>query len=243
MLVRMADDRDPGSVPAEPEQAKGVARGDRVHKFKAPGITVTWSRVRCTHVAECVFNLPTVFEPGRRPWVDPTGASADRVAHVVTRCPTGALHFERTDGGAAEETPSANTVLVTRRGPLHLRGDIEVQDAAGNVILRDTRVALCRCGRSKHKPLCDDSHTESGFAEDGAIRDETRVEDPGATGTVLRVVARHAGPLELLGPFAIASADRKTLLAGTKTKLCRCGGSNAKPFCDGSHKELEAPLE
>jgi CDGSH-type Zn-finger protein/uncharacterized Fe-S cluster protein YjdI len=243
MLARMDDDRDPGDVAAEPEQAQGVARGDRVHKFQAPGITVTWSRVRCTHVAECVFNLPTVFEPGRRPWVDAARASADRVAHVVARCPTGALHFERSDGGAAEEVPAANTVLVTRHGPLHLRGEIEVTDEAGNVILRDTRVALCRCGLSKHKPLCDDSHAEGGFTEGGELREPERVEDPGATGTGLRVIARHAGPLELQGPFAIASADRKTLLAGTKTKLCRCGHSSAKPFCDGSHKRLEQPLE
>ena len=239
----MADDRDPGDAAAEPAQEHGLARGDRVHAFHAPGITVTWSRVRCTHVAECVFNLPTVFEPGRRPWVDATRAAADRIAHVVMRCPTGALHFERTDGGAPEEIPSANAVLVTKRGPVHLRGDVEIVDDSGQPILRDTRVALCRCGLSKNKPFCDDSHVEAGFAEDGAIGTPENVEDPGATGTGLRVVVHKGGPLELLGPFAIASADRKTLLAGTKTKLCRCGHSGAKPFCDGSHKRLETPLE
>jgi CDGSH-type Zn-finger protein len=132
---------------------------------------------------------------------------------------------------------------VTRGGPLHLHGDIEVLDDQGNVILRDTRVALCRCGLSKHKPLCDDSHAAAGFAEEGVLREPDRVEDPGATGTGLRVTLRTHGPLEITGPFAIASADRKTLLAGTKTKLCRCGHSGAKPFCDGSHKRLETPLE
>jgi CDGSH-type Zn-finger protein len=189
------------------------------------------------------MNLPTVFEPGRRPWVDPTQAASDAVARVVAKCPTGALHFERGDGGEPEPTPAANTVLVTRRGPLHLRGDIEVLDDQGQVILRDTRVALCRCGLSTHRPLCDNTHAAAGFQEDGALREPERVEDPGASETKLRVVPRAGGPLELLGPFAIAGADRKTMLAGTRTKLCRCGQSGAKPFCDGSHKRLENALE
>ena len=53
---------------------------------------------------------------------------------------------------------------------------------------------------------------------------------------MLRVIERQDGPIELLGPFAISSADKKTMLAGTRTKLCRCGQSAEKPFCDGTHK-------
>jgi CDGSH-type Zn-finger protein/uncharacterized Fe-S cluster protein YjdI len=235
-----SDERDPGdtatttATPLTP----GVDRDDRVHAFKAPGITVTWSHRRCIHAADCVMNLPTVFEPGRRPWVDPTQASPDAVARVVMRCPTGALHFSRSDGGAAEPVPTANTLKVTRDGPVVLRGDIEVLDEAGQLRLRDTRVALCRCGLSSNRPLCDNTHRESGFRERGAITTEDRVEDPGAADGVLRVVPRENGPIELLGPFAIASADGKTMLAGTRTKLCRCGHSGSKPFCDGSHKRV-----
>src|SRR5262245_56959968 len=240
-----SDERDPGdsettTAPAAPPPM-GVDRGDRVHAFRAPAITVTWSRRRCTHAADCVMNLPTVFEPGRRPWVDVTQGSPDAVARVVTRCPTGALHFERQDGGAAEPIPAANTVLVTRNGPTYVRGDLELVDEAGETRLRDTRLALCRCGLSKNKPLCDNAHIDAGFRESGAITAadaEARVEDPGAEGTRLRIVARPNGPLELLGPFAITGADRKTMLAGTKTKLCRCGHSSSKPFCDGTHKRV-----
>jgi CDGSH-type Zn-finger protein len=161
------------------------------------------------------------------------------------RCPTGALHFDRGDGGPPEPVPPANTVLVSRNGPTYLRGDIEMLDEQGDVRLRDTRVALCRCGLSKNKPLCDNAHVEAGFREAGAITDEDRVEDPGAEGARpseararLRVAPKENGPLELTGPFAISSADRKTVLAGTRTKLCRCGQSEAKPFCDGTHKRV-----
>src|SRR5437764_27034 len=55
----MTDARDPGSSEPQPvptgEPLRGVARGDRVHAFTAPGIRVTWSRNRCTHVGECVM--------------------------------------------------------------------------------------------------------------------------------------------------------------------------------------------
>jgi CDGSH-type Zn-finger protein/uncharacterized Fe-S cluster protein YjdI len=237
-----SDARDTGSIEPRPaaigEPARGVARGDRVHAFAAPGITVTWSRTRCTHAADCVMNLPTVFEPGRRPWVDATQASADAVARVVARCPTGALHFERQDGGASEPVPTANTVLLARNGPVMLRGDIEVLDDTGAVLLRDTRVALCRCGLSLKKPLCDDTHAEVGFRDPGMVTGEDAVSDPGATGGTLRVLPHADGPLELSGPFALSSADKKTMLAGSRTSLCRCGKSQTKPFCDRSHERV-----
>jgi CDGSH-type Zn-finger protein len=28
---------------------------------------------------------------------------------------------------------------------------------------RETRLALCRCGQSKHMPLCDNTHRAIGF--------------------------------------------------------------------------------
>jgi CDGSH-type Zn-finger protein len=68
------------------------------------------------------------------------------------------------------------------------------------------------------------------------VRDEGRVKTPEVDGTRLRVRAKPDGPLELTGPFAIASADGKTMLSGTSVTLCRCGRSAAKPFCDGSHE-------
>jgi CDGSH-type Zn-finger protein len=52
------------------------------------------------------------------------------------------------------------------------------------------------------------------------------------------VVARKDGPIELQGPFAITGSDKQAIVAGTKTKLCRCGHSEAKPFCDGTHKRV-----
>ena len=236
----MRDDRDPGPAPAAPaaEPAHGVDRGDRLHEFRGAGVTVTWSRRRCIHVGECVFGLPMVFEPGRRPWVDATQASADALARVVARCPTGALHCTREDGGAAEAPPAGNTVRVMPDGPLYLHGDLEVLDESGALRLADTRAALCRCGRSANKPLCDGAHRAARFLDAGAVLDETAVTSPGTVGAKLRARPEPGGPLQLEGPFTLTSADRRTALAGSRARLCRCGHSQNRPFCDGSHERV-----
>ncbi|MFI9465365.1 (4Fe-4S)-binding protein [Streptomyces xiamenensis] len=70
--------------------------------YEGRSITVTFEAARCRHAAECVRGLPEVFDTARRPWIRPDGAEAGRLAEVVRRCPSGALQYERVDGG--EET-------------------------------------------------------------------------------------------------------------------------------------------
>ncbi len=209
---------------------------DKRHAFTSESIEVTWSQRRCIHAAECVRRLPKVFQPGEKPWIKLDRADTDAVAEVVMRCPTGALQFERRDGGAAEVAPVANLVTVSANGPTYLRGDIEVMAPDGTVLLKDTRVALCRCGLSRNKPLCDNAHRSEGFRDPGAITDLDSVEELGAGDHVLRVRPQLNGPIHLDGAFTLASGDGVTMLAGTSAWLCRCGKSASKPFCDGSHQ-------
>ncbi len=208
---------------------------DKLHVFEGPAITVTWSKRRCIHVAECVRGQPYVFEPGRVPWVDPTQASADRVAEVVRRCPTGALHFERHDGGAPEPVPGANVVVPDPDGPLYLTGDIEVVAEDGAPVVRDTRVALCRCGATKNRPFCDGSHWDEGFDDAGRLAAGGTAAAGEAGPGPLRVAFGAGGPLYLEGRFTLASGrgEERRELAGAE--LCRCGAARTKPFCDGSH--------
>ncbi|MFD5225402.1 CDGSH iron-sulfur domain-containing protein [Microbacterium sp. NPDC058342] len=52
-------------------------------------------------------------------------------------------------------------------GPLMVRGDVELRNAAGEPIERHRRtVALCRCGLSSIKPFCDGTHKAAGFTTD-----------------------------------------------------------------------------
>ena len=64
----------------------------------------------------------------------------------------------------AEETQP--TINVEENGPLY------IQNARGLVLLdsdghpfeiTDDEITLCRCGQSRNKPFCDDSHARTGF--------------------------------------------------------------------------------
>jgi uncharacterized Fe-S cluster protein YjdI len=61
-----------------------------VWPYTAPGVRVFYDRGRCLHFAECVCGLPQVFDVQKRPWIQPENASAEQVAEVVLRCPSGA---------------------------------------------------------------------------------------------------------------------------------------------------------
>ena len=52
-----------------------------------------------------------------------------------------------------------------------------------------------------------------------------------------KITVRNNGPLRIEGEFSICDQDGSTFgLAGrTMISLCRCGHSENKPFCDGSH--------
>jgi CDGSH-type Zn-finger protein len=50
------------------------------------------------------------------------------------------------------------------------------------------------------------------------------------------VHVKPAGPLAVVGPARVVDADGEELAAGDRLFLCRCGHSNNKPLCDGSHK-------
>ena len=138
----------------------------RTREYKAEHITVRFDPSRCIHAAECVHGLPGVFEQNRRPWIDTGAGDADQIAQVIERCPTGALSYERHDGGLAERPPETPAIRVSPNGPLYLRGDLEIVGYDGVIFVGGSRVALCRCGASKNKPYCDNSHLEIGFRPD-----------------------------------------------------------------------------
>jgi uncharacterized Fe-S cluster protein YjdI/CDGSH-type Zn-finger protein len=143
------------------------SKKNTIREYTSEAITVQFDTQRCIHAAECVRGLPQVFDPQKRPWVQPAAASADEIASVVQRCPTGALHYTRSDGGPAEPTPAETTMHVAANGPLFVRGNIEISTADGSLVLRDTRVALCRCGGTGNQPFCDGTHARNGFQDPG----------------------------------------------------------------------------
>jgi CDGSH-type Zn-finger protein len=54
----------------------------------------------------------------------------------------------------------------------------------------------------------------------------------------LQIDPQINGPLRILGNLEITSGTGRMVARVTSTKLCRCGQSANKPFCDGSHAKV-----
>ena len=212
-----------------------MGMSDMVRVYADKEIVVGYDSRRCIHTAECTRGLPAVFDNACRPWIMPSGASADEIAAVIAKCPSGALHFTQLNGAAAEASPENNTIEPTPRGPLCVRGRVLLRSANGSLIVRDTRLTLCRCGQSHNKPFCDNSHFAAGFDDPGVVADGG---EPPATDDGLSITASLNGPLLAEGAFLLRGAGGHGQYQATDGELCRCGGSGNKPFCDGTHQRI-----
>ncbi len=176
--------------------------------------------------------MPGVFKANvDGPWIDPDTASAEELAAIARACPSGAITYQRHDGGADERAPDVNTARVRENGPIALHGDLRITDQAPCM-----RATLCRCGASQHKPFCDGSHTSAGFTATGepATGDETAA--LAVRGGALEIEPRPDGPLRVTGNLEVLSGTGRLVRRAEKLTLCRCGGSQNKPFCDGTHR-------
>ena len=52
------------------------------------------------------------------------------------------------------------------------------------------------------------------------------------------VQVNKGGPYLVKGKFVFVGTDGKEELKEGSVALCRCGGSNNKPFCDGTHRKI-----
>jgi uncharacterized Fe-S cluster protein YjdI/CDGSH-type Zn-finger protein len=132
--------------------------------YEKDDLTVLWDSSRCIHTGICLRTLPAVFDLASRPWVRVDDAGTDEIVAAVRKCPTGALRYMR--GDEPEAAPDETTMIPISNGPLLVRGRLCVLDpSAGGVIAEETRLALCRCGKSGNEPFCDNSHRRSRFRE------------------------------------------------------------------------------
>src|SRR6476469_9575615 len=72
-------------------------------RYRNEKITVLWKPEFCQHSTRCWAQLPQVFKPTRRKWIDPDGAPEERIEEQVGRCPSGALLFLNNDGQERHE--------------------------------------------------------------------------------------------------------------------------------------------
>ena len=207
---------------------------DKITKYPGKNIDVTWDGRLCIHIGECGYSQDELFVGGRDPWCQPDLVEDDNVRKVIRRCPSGALSYDDKNSGDNEKPAKHNTVQVAYNGPLFVRGDLDIENAPADMPGTRFRAALCRCGQSKNKPFCDNSHLKAGFEDYGAVGDSGA--DTQAKGGSLVVKFSKNGPIILSGNFAIIAGSGRVAWHGKQAALCRCGQSKNKPFCDGSHK-------
>jgi CDGSH-type Zn-finger protein/uncharacterized Fe-S cluster protein YjdI len=206
---------------------------EEVEVYRGKTIVIRNRGSRCIHSRHCVLSHPGVFIPNAPgPWIEPDKAASETVIAIVTRCPSGALSYEPLDGRAAEAPPGVNTVRTWQDGPLAFHGTLDI---AGDT--SSFRATLCRCGQSRNKPYCDHSHEAAGFKASGepAGRESEPLTVPNGP---LKITPQPNGSLRVEGPLEICAASGRTVTRGVKQFLCRCGGSNNKPFCDGTHSKI-----
>ena len=134
-----------------------------VDEYRGDKIVIRNNGARCIHSRYCVLGRPDVFVPNvDGPWIKPDTQTADTIAAQIMLCPSGALAFQRLDGGTEEKPPGVNTVRVWENGPLAFNAELDIAGETSSF-----RATLCRCGLSKTKPYCDHSHVEGGFKATG----------------------------------------------------------------------------
>ena len=195
-------------------------------------IVIHFDGSRCIHSRNCVLNHPDVFVPNvEGEWIRPNAESPDEDAMTARLCPSGAITYERIDGGPQEPAPLVNLARMRENGPLAFHAPLQIAGKEDGF-----RATLCRCGLSKNKPYCDSSHVEGGFVASGE-REAVASEPLASRNGPLQVEPQKNGPLKVIGNLEIVTGTGHTVDRVTETWLCRCGHSKNKPFCDGSHRK------
>jgi len=196
-------------------------------------VSISFDKSKCIHSRRCVLRLPNVFRPNvEGPWINPDNASAEDIAAFANECPSGAMTYERHDGGTDESAPLANTLFVRENGPLAINADLTIDGEDAGF-----RATLCRCGASKTKPFCDFSHADEQFEATGEPPRKSFEPLEARDGTV-SVTPLPNGPVRVEGNLEICSGTGRTVEQTRKVVLCRCGQSENKPYCDGTHAKI-----
>lgn len=223
------------TVEAQPDDDIPVASdsGGSDNEACTEDISIRFDVDRCIHSRQCVLNAPTVFLANvKGPWLHPETDTVEHLVHVAQSCPSGAITYRRLDGGDDEHAPEVNVINVRENGPYAMHATLNINEQP-----RMFRATLCRCGKSKNKPFCDNSHRDIEFTASG--EPGTVVSEPlKERGGELHVIPVRDGPLKVRGPVEICSGTGRTVTRTQYAKLCRCGGSSNKPFCDDTHLRI-----
>lgn len=151
------------------DDTKKTAIKDKRRDYLGKKIIIHDNRKICSHAAECVKNLPSVFSVGSRPWINSDGSNLNDIIDTIRKCPSGALSYSIDGVEYRDPEQQRNpTITVLKNGPYHLTGGVEligenIQFGEGASMEHYT---LCRCGASENKPFCDGEHGKINFNDE-----------------------------------------------------------------------------
>ena len=207
---------------------------DGVDEIAGAKLTLLYDGKKCIHARHCVTGAPTVFLANvKGPWINPDAIDVELLAEIAHVCPSGAIRYRRKDGRPDEAAPPVNLIAVREAGPYAVRADLRLDGTAVGF-----RATLCRCGASKNKPYCDGSHHDVKFAASGEPPTGAQTEMLAQRDGPLAIDPQLDGPLQIRGNLEITAGTGRMVARVTSAKLCRCGASATKPFCDGSHARI-----
>lgn len=212
------------------EIAVAPAVAPEVGNVAGDHVTLHYDGARCIHARHCVVDASAVpFADAGGSWLHAKSIPVAEGVAIARSCPSGAITYERHDGGSQEAPPAINTVRIRENGPYVVHADIAL---AGRAAMY--RATLCRCGKSANKPFCDNSHQNAAFVASGEPASIECGPLENRDGN-LKITPLRDGPLHVIGNLEICSGSGRTVFRAENARLCRCGGSARKPFCDGTH--------
>jgi uncharacterized Fe-S cluster protein YjdI/CDGSH-type Zn-finger protein len=140
---------------------------DKKKSYTGKNITIHDNRKICSHAAECVNNLSSVFKFDARPWIDPNGGNVEDIIQTIEKCPSGALSYSIDGVENKDQNKRDPMVTVSKNGPYLIIGGIDligdnIQWVEGS---SKEHYTLCRCGASNNKPFCDGMHKSINFVD------------------------------------------------------------------------------
>lgn len=205
-----------------------------IETVEGKDLTLIYEGKKCIHSRFCVTKAPRSFLANVvGPWIHPDDTETDALVEVAHDCVSGAIRYRRKDGKHDELPPPVNLASVREGGPYAFRAELLLD---GEAI--PYRATLCRCGASKNKPYCDSSHHEVSFAASGEPPTVAPTDMLPVRNGPLRIDPQLDGPLQVRGNLEIISGTGRMVSRVVSARLCRCGGSSTKPFCDGTHAKI-----
>ena len=157
---------------------------------------------------------------------------------------------------------STKKIVVKNKGSYKFYGGIKlkemtVEKSGKFFMFSDEKVhsdqdyyGLCRCGETKKRPFCDGTHRDIPYdyqitaplanAVTKDVYDLEKDENTDEEAVVLR--DKKTGKLSgiiVRGNIQIESEEGKPYERRKMVVLCNCGHSKNKPYCDGTHENIE----